>query len=73
MDFDRNQFLRDVFEELARAPGDPVRQIDHAVFRVIARHSVALSKLAQTHRTEIIEMAEESRKTGRPVATRWRV
>jgi hypothetical protein len=73
MDFDKGQFLTDVFEALVKAPGDPVRQIDGVIFRVIAAHSVTLHKLAQAHRQEFIEMAEERRATGKPVATKWKV
>jgi hypothetical protein len=73
MDFDRNQFLTDVFEALVKAPGDPVRQIDGAIFRVIAAHTVTLHKLAQAHRQELIDMVEEHRKTGKPVPTSWKV
>ena len=73
MDYDKNHFLQDVFEALVAASGDPVVQLDHAIFRVIAAHSVVLNRLAQAHRTEIIEMVEERRRTGLPVATRWRV
>lgn len=73
VDFDKSQFLTDVFEELVRAPGDPMRQFEHALFRIIAAHSVVLHRLAQAHRPEIIEMVEEHKRTGQPVATRWKV
>jgi hypothetical protein len=54
MEFDRNQFLTDVFEEILSRPGDPVRQIDHAIARVIDRATVALSRLAQAERENLL-------------------
>lgn len=83
MDFDRNHFLTDVFEELIldmshsnhRNPptGDPVRYIDHAVDLVIDRHVKELRALAQDERVHIITMAEEKAKNPRePVKTLWR-
>jgi hypothetical protein len=73
MDYDRNQFLTDVFEALLELPGDPVRQLDHAVAETIALHVKFLKQDAQAARTAIIEMAEEKRKNphGGPVRTRW--
>jgi len=65
-------FLQDVFEVLVGLPGDPSRQIDHAVEDVITEHIAVLRKLAQTHREDLIGMAEEHRLTGKIVATRWR-
>ena len=73
MDFDANQFLTDVFEHLLTLPGDPVTQIDRSVDDVIASHVDVLRKLAQQHRTAVLEMVEERRKTGNPVPTRWSV
>ena len=73
MDYDRNQFLTDVFEKLVGMPGDPVRQIDHAVEEVIAQHLKVLRCLAQQHRTDLLSMAEGRRRTGKPVPTRWKV
>ena len=73
MDFDRNQFLTDVFENLLTLPGDPVTQMDQAVEDVIAAHTKVLRKLAQRHREDLLDMAEERRRTGEPVATQWRV
>jgi hypothetical protein len=73
MDFDSNQFLTDVFEALVGLPGDPVRQIDRAVEEVVAGHVKVLRRLAQTHRTDLLDMAEERKRTGKMVATKWRV
>jgi hypothetical protein len=73
MDFDSNQFLTDVFETLLALPGDPVRQLDRAVDDVIEAHVDVLRMLAQQNRTAILDMTEERRKTGKPVATRWKV
>jgi hypothetical protein len=73
MDYDRNQFLTDVFEKLVSLPGDPVAQIDVAISRIIDGHVKALRRLVQQHREEIIDMAEERRRTGKPVPTRWKV
>jgi len=73
MDYDRNQFLTDVFERLLQLPGDPVRQLDHAVAEEIEFVVKSLKKDAQDARVAIIEMAEEKRKNprGGPVKTRW--
>ena len=73
MDFDRNHFLTDVLEKLVSLPGDSVRQLDHAVNEVVEAHAKVLRELAQRHRTELVEMAEERRRTGQPVATKWKV
>ena len=73
MDFDRNQFLTDVFERLVSLPGDPVRNIDRAIDDVIESHAKVLKRLAQNHREEILGMAEERRATGKLVPTRWKV
>lgn len=73
MDHDRNQFLQDVFERILSLPGDPVRQADRAVEDVIAAHVDSLRRLAQEHRGEILDMVEERRRTGQPVAARWRI
>ena len=73
MDFDKSQFLQDVFEALVALPGDPVTQIDGAVFRVVAAHAQVLGRLAQEHREELLDMAEERKRTGQPVLTRWKV
>jgi hypothetical protein len=72
VDYDRNQFLEDVYETLLAVPGDPVRHIDFAIEGVITAHVQGLRRLAQRHRLEIIDMVEEHRKTGQPVATKWR-
>jgi hypothetical protein len=64
VDFDKNQFLTDVFETLLALPGDPVRQIDHAIDDVIADHVLVLRKLAQKHREDIIGMVEERHPSG---------
>ena len=61
MNFDENQFLTDIYEALVELPGDPVRQIDHAIHEVIGAHVKVLRKFAQEHRVEILEMAEERR------------
>ena len=73
VDYDKNQFLTDVYETLLAIPGDPVRHIDFAIEGVIAAHVQSLRRLAQRHRTELLDMVEEHRKTGKPVATKWRV
>jgi hypothetical protein len=73
MDFDKNQFLQDVFEALVALPGDPVTQIDGAVFRVVAAHAQVLGRLAQAHREDLLGMADERKRTGQPVPTRWKV
>jgi hypothetical protein len=73
MDFDRYQLLQDVFEAMVALPGDPVTQIDGAVFRVVAAHAQVLRKLAQTHREDLLGMAEERRRTGKMVLTRWKL
>ncbi len=73
MDFDKSQFLQDVFEALLAVPGDPVAQIDGAIFRVVAAHAHTLGKVAQEHREDLLAMVEERRRTGKPVATRWKV
>ncbi len=72
MDFDANQFLTDVLDAVLALPGDPVRQIDRAVDAVIADHIAELHRLAQRNREAILDMAEE-RRTGKPVATKWKV
>ena len=72
MDYDKNQFLTDVFEALLTLPGDPVRQIDHAVEDAIAVHVEVLRKLAQHHRADLLDMVEERRRTGQPVHRPWR-
>jgi hypothetical protein len=72
MDFDRNQFLADVFEALLALPGDPVRQIDRAVEDVIAAHVTRLRAVVQFHRTDLLDMVEERRRTGQPVDRPWR-
>ena len=73
MDYDRDQFLTDVFERLLQLPGDPVRQLDHAVAETIEYVVKSLKRDAQEARTAILEMAEEKRKNprGGPVRTRW--
>ncbi len=73
MDFDTDQYLTDVLEAVLSMPGDPIRQIDAAVEDVIAAHVDVLRKLAQRHREAILGMAEERRRTGRPVPCRWKV
>jgi hypothetical protein len=73
MDFDSNGFLTDVFEALVAATGDPARQIDHAIDDVITEHAEVLRKLAHLHREEVVGMAEERRRTGKMVKTRWRL
>jgi hypothetical protein len=73
MDYDKDQFLSDIFEALVLLPGDPMRQIDHAVNDVIAEHVKVLKRLAETHRQDLLGMTEERKQTGQPVATRWRV
>ena len=73
MDYDRNQFLTDVFEKLVRMPGDPVRSLDHAVHEVIEAHAKVLKQLAQEERENLLTMAEDKRKNPRElVKTRWR-
>jgi fructose-1,6-bisphosphatase/inositol monophosphatase family enzyme len=72
MDFDKNQFLSDLFESLLKMPGDPVTQIDRAVEDVIASHVKVLKRLAQHYRQDLLDMAEEHRTTGHPVVTRWK-
>jgi hypothetical protein len=73
MDYDRNRFLTDVFETLITLSGDPVTQIDHAVEETIDEHVQVLRKLARLHREEVVGMAEERRRTGKMVKTRWRL
>jgi hypothetical protein len=72
MDFDRNQFLTDVFEALLALPGDPVRQIDRAVENVIAAHVTRLRGVVQFHRADLLDMVEERRRTGQPVDRPWK-
>ena len=72
MDFDKSQFLTDVFEALVALPGDPVRQIDHAAEDVIAAHVTRLRALVQHHRVDLLDMVEERRRTGQPVHRPWR-
>ena len=73
MDFNKDQFLTDIFEELISQPGDPVRQIDHAIKSVIDDHVKWLKKIAQEHREDLLGMAEERRtqKIRAPVLNRW--
>jgi hypothetical protein len=85
-----DHFLTDVFEQLIedmrqggrRGPptGDPVRLIDHAIDKVIEVEVKILRELAQQHRKDILDMAEEfaeKNKDKRPgqqhdlVRTRW--
>ncbi len=87
---DSDHFLTDVFEQLIedmrhgsrRNPptGDPVRLIDKAIDKAIEVHVKVLRDIAQEHRTEILEMAEEfkeknkDKKPGQQhelVRTRW--
>lgn len=73
MDFDKNQFLTDIFETLVEQPGDPVRQIDYAIHAVIEQHVKALKRFADQERTNLLDMAEEKRANPKePVKTRWR-
>lgn len=73
MDFDKNHFLTDVFEEVLRMKGDPVRNLDRAVNEVIDQHVKELKALAQEERENLLGMAEEKRKNPRElVKTRWR-
>jgi hypothetical protein len=73
MDFSKDHFLTDIFEELISQPGDPVRQIDNAISTVIADHVKVLKAVAQEHREDLLGMAEERRtqKVRRPVLNRW--
>ena len=73
MDFDKNQFLTDLFECLLVVPGDPARYVDCAIDGVITAHVQSLHRLAQRHRQALIRMVEEHRRTGRPVPTKWGV
>jgi hypothetical protein len=72
MDFDKNQFLTDVFEALLALPGDPVRQIDHAAEDVIAAHATRLRVVVQFHRADLLDMVEERHRSGQPVNRPWR-
>ncbi len=78
MDFDENQFLTDVFEELVgtgtsrKPPKDPVREIDAAINNVIDEHVKVLRQVAQRHREAILGMAEEKYKNPKAIVrTRW--
>jgi hypothetical protein len=73
VDFDANQFLTDVLDDVLALRGDPAQQIDRAVDDVIADHVAVLRRLAQRNREAIIDMVEERRRTGKPVATKWKV
>jgi hypothetical protein len=72
VDFDKSQFLTDVFEALLTLPGDPVRQIDRAAEDVIAAQVTRLRALVQHHRADMLDMVEERRRTGQPVHRPWR-
>lgn len=82
MDYDRNHFLTDIFEDLLdqmrrgnhRNPptGDPVRFIDRAVENVIAAHVKELRAEAQSEREHLITMAEAKVKNPKDLArTLW--
>lgn len=72
MDFDKDQFLTDVFESLLALPGDPVRKIDRAAEDVIAAKATRLRAVVQFHRVDLLDMVEERRRTGQPVNRPWR-
>ena len=72
VDFDRNQFLQDVYEHLLALPADPVLLFDAAIFSVIGAHARVLRDLAQAHRKDLLDMVAEHRRTGKPVATKWK-
>src|SRR5271170_3812416 len=72
MNYDRDQFLQDVFERLVKLPGDPVHQIDRAVEAEIEFVAKSLKHLAQQEREALVTMAEQRKANPREmVKTLW--